>query len=143
MVEEPASPKVRQQLELPSDARVLHIERLRLGNGEPVGIHICYLPVPPEGTLTQEELERAGSLYALLESKFNLDPTEADETLEATVANEREAQLLEIEVGSPLLLIERITLSSERRPMELVKMLYRADRYKYYTHLRRNAPGPT
>ena len=62
---------------------------------------------------------------------------EADETLEATVADEQEASLLNIREGSPLLLIVRTTWSQERKPIEFVKMLYRADRYKYYVHMTR------
>lgn len=130
--------KLRQQLDLSSDHReLLMIERLRLGDGEPVGLHTAYLPLPPEQRISREELDASGSLYALLESKFNLIVAEADQTLEATAANEREASLLNVPVGTPLLLIERTTWSHVHRPMEFVKMLYRADRYKYSTHLTR------
>ncbi|HBY93130.1 MAG: GntR family transcriptional regulator [Ardenticatenaceae bacterium] len=132
---EPSS-RVRQQLQVqPRVDHVLRIERLRLANGEPIGIHDAYLPLSRDQRITVEELDEVGSLYTLLESKFNLAAAEADETLEATVANHREATLLQVPVGSPLLLIERTTWSRERRPMELVKMLHRADRYKYYVRL--------
>jgi GntR family transcriptional regulator len=129
---------VRQRLELPPEMdEVLKVERLRLGDDEPVGIHVAYLPLDPDQALTAQDLDEAGSLYELLESRFNLIPVEADETLEATAANEREATLLHVPVGSPLLLIERTTWSQQHRPVEFVKMLYRADRYKYGIHITR------
>ncbi len=138
---EEVSEKLRERLEPPAEIRqVLRIERLRLGNGEPVGIHNTYLPLPPGETITVAELEEVGSLYKLLESKFGLVPAEADETLEATAATAREARLLGIRRGSPVLLIERTTWSNDQRPVEFCKMVYRADRYKYYTHLRTNLP---
>lgn len=132
------SAKIRQHLELPPTFdNILMIERLRLANDEPVGIHAAYLPLPPEQKITQVEMEDAGSLYALLEEKFNLIPFEADETIEATVADPHEAVLLNVSEGSPLLHIERIVWSQSRQVMEFVKVLYRADKYQYYVHLSR------
>jgi len=86
-------------------------------------------------TITLTEIEEYGSLYRLLESKFNLIPTEADETLESTIADANEADLLGISEGNPLLLIERTVWSQNRKAMEFVKVLYRGDRYKYYVRL--------
>ena len=132
------SNRLIHQLGLSPDMdQVLKIERLRLANDEPIGIHITYLSLAANQTITSDELKAFGSLYALLEARFNLVPIEASETLEATVANERETSLLGIKEGGPLLLLERTTFSQHRDPMEFVKMLYRADRYKFYFHLTR------
>lgn len=130
--------RARQQLELAPDIKkVLKTERLRYADEEPIGIQIAYLPLLTDQLFTIEEIKQVGSLYLLLEQNFGLIPLEADETLEATVANKREATLLEVEEGSPLLLLERTTYSQHHRPMEFVKMLYRADQYKYYVHIAR------
>ncbi|MDX9865978.1 MAG: GntR family transcriptional regulator [Anaerolineaceae bacterium] len=132
------SKNVRTQLELPESAEtVFMLERLRFADGIPIGIHVSYLPLNPGQTITVDEVEEYGSLYNLLQEKFNLIATEADETLEATIADAYEAQLLEVNTGSPLLLIERTVWSQARYPMEFVKVLYRADRYKYFVHLNR------
>lgn len=130
--------QVRKQLEVPSNIQmVIKIERVRLGDEIPMGIQTSYL-LPPDGqTLTQEEVEKNGSIYNLMTEKFNLIPTEADETLEVVLATAREAELLGIPEGSPLLLSERTTYSQNRRPVEFVKILYRGDRYKYYARLTR------
>jgi GntR family transcriptional regulator len=136
MVQPPEA--VRAHLELPSGAdRVLLVERLRLGDGKPMGLQTSYTVLPEGQTITQEELERAGSIYQLLQEKFHLIPTEADETLEVTLATGREASLLQIKAGSPLLLSERTTYSQYRRVMEFVKILYRGDRYRYLAKLTR------
>ena len=130
--------KIRQQLELPDDRKtVLLITRLRLANDEPIGIHSAYLPLHEEEGFSVESLEAYGSLYKLLEEKYDRIPTEADETIESVVADEREAALLNIYPGSPLLLIQRIVWSQKREAMEYVKVIYRADRYQYYIHLSR------
>jgi GntR family transcriptional regulator len=132
--------RIRSQLELAAEiCQVLRIERLRLDGGEPVSIDTAYLPLSAVQSVTVADLEASGSLYAILASRFNLIPAEADETLEATAADAREASLLQVREGSPLLLIERTTWASNQRPMEFAKMLCRADRYKFYMHITRSA----
>ena len=130
--------KVRQHLELPEGSdQVLRIERIRLGDGVPMGLQTSYYCFSEGQTITKEELEEYGSIYRILQEKFHLIPTEADETLEVTLATPREAALLMIEPGSPLLLSERTTYSQYRRVIEFVKILYRGDRYRYLAKLTR------
>jgi GntR family transcriptional regulator len=134
----PPPADVRKHLELgDQECEVLRIERLRLGNGVPMGIQISYILLPEGQTIAREEIEQIGSIYRLLQEKFHLIPTEADETLEVTLATPREASLLQISEGSPLLLSERTTYSQFRRAIEFVKILYRGDRYRYYAKLTR------
>ncbi|HBH13794.1 MAG TPA: phosphonate metabolism transcriptional regulator PhnF [Clostridiales bacterium] len=129
---------VRQQLELPDDfGKVLYIERLRFADDIPIGLHYAYLPLRENEPITISEMNQYGSLYDLLQSKFNLIPAEAYETLEATIADAKEAKLLDVNKGSPLLLIERTVWSKDRKTMEFVRILYRGDRYKYFVHLAR------
>lgn len=130
--------KVRSHLELPADCdRVLRIERLRLGDDVPMGLQISFYNLPDDLAITREDLEANGSVYTILQEKFHLIPTEADETLEVTVATPQEAALLQVAPGSPLLLSERTTYSQYRRVIEFVKILYRGDRYRYFAKLTR------
>jgi GntR family transcriptional regulator len=123
------SEQVRTHLELPATVEeVLCIERLRLGNEVPMGLQTSYNVLPEGQTITRTELEEYGSLYKILQEKFHL---------EVTLATLREAALLEISPGSPLLLSERTTYSQARRVIEFVKILYRGDRYRYIAKLTR------
>jgi GntR family transcriptional regulator len=125
-------------LELPvACEKVLRIERLRLGDSVPMGLQTSYYMLPEEQTITRAELEEYGSIYKMLQEKFHIIPTEADETLEVTLATPREAALLQIPAGSPLLLSERTMYSQARRVVEFVKILYRGDRYRYIAKLTR------
>lgn len=133
------STKIAQQLGLNDpDAKVLRIRRIRLGNEEPIGLQDSYLALDSAYTITREEIEQRGSIYAILQDKFGIFPTEADETLEVTVATPDEAELLQIPVGSPLLLNERTLWSQDRKAIEFVSILYRGDRYKYFVRLTRS-----
>jgi GntR family transcriptional regulator len=132
------SESIRARLELAADCRsVLRIERLRLGDGIPMGLQTSHYVLPAGETITREDLERVGSVYRILQERFYLIPTEADETLEVTVATAAEAALLQVRRGSPLLLSERTTYSQYRRVIEFVKILYRGDRYRYFAKLTR------
>jgi GntR family transcriptional regulator len=134
----PPPAKVRQLLELPeSVTSVLRIERIRTGDGQPIGVQTSFLALNPEQGISREELEERGSLYVILQEKFNINLYAADETLEVTIATPREAELLEISVGSPLLLSERVLWTNERRAIEFVRILYRGDRYRYTVRLTR------
>jgi GntR family transcriptional regulator len=131
-----ALPKVVQALELPAGTKkIFMVERIRLGDGQPIGLQSSYLALPDGEGITQEELEASGSLYDILHEKFNLIPTEAQETVEATLASPEEAAVLDTPEGSPLLLSSRITYAQNRHPVEYVKILYRGDRYKYVARL--------
>lgn len=132
-----APSRIAQRLELPTGTKVLRIERIRLGDGVPIGLQISYLALAPEQTITMAEIQASGSLYRILQEKFNIIPSEADETLEVTLATPEEAVLLEIPEGAPLLLSERVLFAQNRKPVEFVKILYRGDRYQYFVRLTR------
>jgi GntR family transcriptional regulator len=130
--------KLREKMELPQDCKeVLMVERLRLGDKVPMGLQTSYYLLPEGQSISKEELEEYGSIYRMLQEKFHLIPTEADETLEVTLATPREAALLQIKAGSPLLMSERTTYSQFRRVIEFVKIVYRGDRYRYFAKLTR------
>lgn len=130
--------KTRRQLEIvDDDEKVLRIKRLRYGNDEPIGLQDSFLSLGDKLTFTREEIEKVGSIYAILQEKLGIYPTEADETLEVTLATREEAGLLNISEGSPLLLNERTLWSQNRKAIEFVRILYRGDRYKYFVRLTR------
>lgn len=132
--------KIAQRLEISEPERkVLRIKRLRLGNNEPIGIQDSYVALPKEQVIKRSEIEESGSIYAIMREKYGQFPTEAEETLEVTLATLEEANLLQIPEGSPLLLNERLTWSQDRQAIEFVRILYRGDRYKYYTRLSRKS----
>jgi len=130
----PANNQVAANLHVPPGKSVLRIRRLRLADDNPVGIHDSYLP--PNISISQEELEERGSLYRLLEER-GVALAEAEETLEAVAAKKDEAALLGLPPGSPLLLVSRVVFSQSGEPIEYVRAIYRSDFYRYYIRLKR------
>lgn len=114
------------------------VRRVRLINGQPMGLQDAYLPLPLGARLERAELERAQSLYKLLTEKFGFAPAEAVENLSAAAAEADDAQLLGVAVGSPILICERITLSERREPIEYCLMKYISS-YRYGTRVTKHS----
>lgn len=123
----PAKPVVAQMLGIDIEREVAVIERLRLADGEPAGIECCHLHFEGCETILQQDL--SGSLYTLLSERFGLVPTRALETMEAAACGSREAKILNIRHGEPVLSIRRTTFDQHQRPLEYVESVYRGDYY--------------
>ncbi len=100
-----ASKMVAQQLCVPVGAQVYRIERVRLADGVAMPFDETYLPLEIGEKIASNDLETE-PIFALLEDKYDLPLIEAQYQLEAVTANEHIAQALDIEVGSPIFLIE-------------------------------------
>ena len=58
------------------------------------------------------------------------------QTIEPTVANAEEAEILGVPVHAPCFLFERVSTSQRGEVIEFVRSVYRGDRYKLVTELR-------
>jgi GntR family transcriptional regulator len=115
-------------------ARVVHLVRLRLVNGEPMAIERTYLAAARFPRLRQH-VERLGSLYAALELGYGVQLASAEETIETALASPQEAALLGVEVGLALLLLCRHSFDADGAPVEWGRSVYRGDRYRFVAHL--------
>ncbi len=116
--------------------RVVHVERLLRFDGEAVVHDRIYLLADLFSGLTLDAL-RSGerSLYSLFEADYGVRMIRAEERLRAVAAGERTAQLLQLEVGTPLLLVERTAYTYGNRPVEWRRGLYCTHRHYYRNDL--------
>lgn len=119
-----------KELQLGANELVVKIVRLRLSAGVPLLLEKIFVPTALCPGLENEDLA-ARSLYMLLEHQYGLYLKRAQQTVEATIANEYESDLLEVEPGTPLLLLEGVTYDQHDRPVEYCKAVYRGDRFKF------------
>ncbi|MFZ6773909.1 GntR family transcriptional regulator [Undibacterium sp. SXout7W] len=129
-----ASMAISSLLQIEQQVPLLRIKRLRLMNGAPVGLQDSYLKLPPGAKLERKELERAGSLYRILIDKFGIDPSESLESVGAVAAVADDVTLLDVSLGTPLLVCERVMLSDRRDPIEYCEMKY-VPSYRYKTRI--------
>ncbi len=139
-IEKVLEKEVAEKLNINPNTLFLNIKRLRLINGEAVGIHDCYLNtnILNENAVKEiQTMDNSESLYDIIES-YNIDISYADETLEGGISDPYISELIGIKKDFPLLILERITYTDENEAFEFVKMHYRADKYKYSIRLNRN-----
>ena len=117
------------QLAIEPDAPVFLLERLRKVNDLPMALHVSYIPCALCPGLSEQQLNDR-PLYRVLESEYGLVVGHAHETLESTTARPREALLLDIPVGAPVILLRILLYLQDGRPLEYVKGIYRGDRVK-------------
>jgi GntR family transcriptional regulator len=117
---------VADALQLTPDTPVYEIVRVRLADGEPVALERTSFPADAFPGLVDGPLE--GSLYDLIRARFADVPVRAVERLEAALAGEEEARLLEVTPGAPLLRVERTAYAASGRPLEYSCDLFRGDR---------------
>lgn len=127
---------VGEQLGLSVKAEVLRIERLRLADDDPIAIEVVFLNADRFDGITAA-LSDGASLYQLFSSTYGVELASAEETIEAVIAEGRDAGLLKCQPGMPLLRLSRRTLDTNGQPIEFVRSLYRGDRYRFQTGLRR------
>ncbi|RSD25141.1 GntR family transcriptional regulator [Mesobacillus subterraneus] len=131
----PAGREIADRLHLNENTPVYEIKRVRLADNVPMALETTYLPANLVKGLTEEIINQ--SLYQYIEEKLSLVIHEATQQIEASIAKEPELRLLDIEKGSPVLLILRTSSLKDGTPFEFVKSAYRADRYKFVHTMQR------
>lgn len=127
------------RLKLSAGAEVIVLERLRLADATPVARETSLLPVRLREIIEAADLERA-SLHATLVAA-DVVPRSGYATITARAANARDAKLLEVPRGSPLLVEERLIVDQHGRPVELTESRYAAERYGLDVHFDVQPPG--
>ncbi|MEW6523002.1 MAG: GntR family transcriptional regulator [Bacillota bacterium] len=117
-------------------APAVRLERLRLADDQPMALEISHLPLPRFEWILSEDLT-GRSLYRLLREEHGVEFERARQTIEVVVATRYEAGVLEVNIGAPLLKMERVAYDRKGEPVEAVKSTYRADRYKFVMDLPR------
>jgi GntR family transcriptional regulator len=130
----PAGPQLATRLRLSPADPVLRVVRLRIVDDEPMAIERIQLPNALVRGLVPADME-SGSFYRLLRERFGVDVRSAVQTIEATVTDETEAELLHVPQHFPALGVERTTRDADGRIVEFVRSIYRGDRYRVTSEL--------
>lgn len=130
-------PDIAELLGLTIASQVWRVERLRTADGEPMALEVSYVPYRLCPDL-ETHLTREGSLYRVFECVYGFSLARATQTVEAALASKDEASVLGIRPRTPVLLCRRLTYRHDGVPIEYVKSLYRADRYKFVAEMVRS-----
>ena len=133
----PAPADIAGRLDVSVSTPVFRLRRLRLADGEPMGLQAAYIPLQLVPGIDDLDFTDA-SLYEMLGSRYSLYPAGARETHQAVPVTEEAAPLLRVPAGSPALAAERLTSLADGRPLEYVHSIMRGDRYKIVLDLTRS-----
>ena len=116
------------RLSLPPKSRIIKLERLRHAAGEPFALETCHLSEAQFPGFLQAPLG-SESLFAILKQFYKMELGYADEEVDATAADARTAELLEVPRREPLLRIRQVIYSKKGTVILYVLGLYRSDRH--------------
>ena len=125
------------QLQIDDSSKVLQIDRLRLGDGEPIAFDTTWLPVRYGQLLNEEDLSDS-TIYDILEKEYDIPIIKGSYRMSAVVADAELANELHIEINSPLFLIDRLTFTIGGKPLYYQKRYYRNDKVIYEMTLERS-----
>ncbi|CAG9619945.1 GntR family transcriptional regulator [Sutcliffiella rhizosphaerae] len=114
---------------------VYEIKRIRLADGEPMALETNYISAHLVNGLTKEVV--SASIYAYMEQELGLLIAHAHQSIESVKASAEDENFLKIKRGHPMLYIQRNTYLQDGTPLELVKSIYRGDRYKFNIQMNR------
>jgi GntR family transcriptional regulator len=136
----PAGARLGRLLHVSPSEPIMVAKRLRLADRETMAIETLHVRQALIPGLTARDLERH-SFYELLEERYAIEIVRGTQTVEPTVTGEEESSALGVPLHSPAFLFERITRSGSDEIVEYVRSVYRGDRYRLVTDLRRGKGG--
>jgi GntR family transcriptional regulator len=122
----PADSVTAEALRIPAGALVHDVIRVRLADEVRISLEHARFPVALFPDLLSERLD--DSIYELMAQRYGLSAVKAVERMVAVLADADQAALLGIEVGDPLMAIERVAYDGADQPLEYSTDLFRGDR---------------
>ncbi|GHI01485.1 GntR family transcriptional regulator [Neobacillus kokaensis] len=135
----PAPIGAAKQLKIAESAPIYEITRIRLADGIPMALETNFISTELIKDLTVEIVNQ--SLYAYMEDQLKLTIDSSSQIIEASIVSKEEAEYLQISEGAPVMLIQNITYLEDGTPVEFVKSVFRADRYKFMIQKKRQKPS--
>jgi len=123
-------PDAAARLSLAPTKSLIKLERLRHAADEPFALETCYLSAEDFPGLLETPLGR-DSLFATLERNYDVRLGYADEEIDATAADPRTAELLNVPRRDPLLRIRQVIYSTRAKAIIYVLGIYRSDRHNF------------
>lgn len=125
----PANPAQATMLQIEPGETLHDLVRVRLVDDEPVMLDYTHVPVRICPQMAGADM--TGSLYEFLIHTCGLPPHHSSDSIEAVAATGERARLLDVEEGTPLLVLRRIARAIDGLPLEITDEYVRPDRCLY------------
>jgi GntR family transcriptional regulator len=111
------------------------LTRLRFGDGEPISLQTTLVVTEHCRDLNTYDFSQQ-SLYHLLTDEYKLEIAEILDNINAVLADEHLSNILQVDVGAPLLREQSVTFLASGDPIETTTSYFRTDRYEYTMRLK-------
>lgn len=113
-----------------AEAQGTIVRRTRMMDGEPFSYTVSYLPSEiGRRAVTLDGLRRTALMELLIENGVQLHS--ATQSIRAQLADPGLGARIDVDLGAPVLCVERLVHDASGRPVEFVRSWYRGDRYEY------------
>lgn len=137
----PANPAVSERLGVEPRTTVVEIRRVRYLDREPISVDVTYLPHAIGDRLRTEDLATR-DIFVILENDYRLALGNAELHIGSIPADTALARLLRVPESSPILRIERLTFTTDRKPLDFEYLYYRGDAFQYRLRIERRNTAP-
>ena len=135
----PAAADLAQLLAVAPGAPLIHLKRVRLLRGAPLMLDSSYVPAHLCPDLLTDPFE--SPLYRMLAERYDLPPVHCSDVLEPVLADRTQAHLLEVEVGAPLMFLERVTFTRGDVPLHVARNVIPGSRCRFRVNLWSDTPA--
>jgi GntR family transcriptional regulator len=135
-VQEPASLALAERLDIKEGQLVVRVDRLRMGDNEPIAYDITWLPMR-YGQLLESEILSEKTIYDILEVDYEIPILRGAYRISAENAPAEIAGFLKVPTGTALMLIKRASFTLGGKPVYYQKRFYRSDKVVYEMLLER------
>lgn len=125
-------------LDIQNKPMAVRVERVRLGDGQPIAYDITWLPVFYGHLIENFDLEET-TIFRILEDEFNIPIERGCYRIEAAIADETMAGHLDVTPQTPVLKISRISYTTGDKPVYFQQRYYRNDKIVFEMGARRRS----
>lgn len=124
--------KVTSKLKLAVHSQVAEIKRVRLLNNEPVSYELTYLPAEIGLQLQNKQVDlRVSDIFTAIEQDLSIPLGYADLNIDAIQADDELAQLLSVDIHTPILRVERLTHDANEHPIDYEYLYFSGESFQY------------
>jgi len=123
--------KMRQTLKIGPEEKEVNLVRVRMVDDEPVAFQSTYIPQKICPGIESLDLTDK-SLFAVLRKEYFIHPAWTEAIVRAKLADQKEADLLEIQAGEPVIVVSGLTFTEAFEIVESVTTIYPADDFELY-----------
>jgi GntR family transcriptional regulator len=134
-------PLVAHELDLSPDERVYEITTVRGSEHEKLAVRTSFIPEQrAPGLLEHLAAVPTVDVYQVLQQRYGLVPVGAEQIFQAVPASDKDASLLAIRRGTPVMLWQGLIYAAGGIKLARVRTIFRGDRFSFTVRQGRDMP---